>query len=901
MSEAFLKVVNMSISAGWLVLAVLALRLILKKAPKWVNVLLWGIVAIRLICPFSIESALSLIPSTETISPEIMMDWTPEISTGIEPLDQVVNPVISTSFAPQGMASANPLQILIPVAANLWLLGVLILLAYTAISYLTLRYKLRTAVILRDNVFQCETVSSPFVLGILKPRIYLPYAMDGKNLGHVVAHEQAHIRRNDHWWKPLGFLLLTVYWFNPLMWVAYILLCRDIELACDEKVIAELGNDQRADYTQALVACAVNRRMIAACPLAFGEVGVKDRVKSIMNYRKPTFWIIVTALVVCVVVAVCFLTDPVHNTNDASYLNYKNSVSISMWQDVIPAVHYSSEQDQGSIGIGMVEGGAFAEYLDQARWREKLFVPSDLSSPGSIAVNLAENLRITVYDRNFAAVKFNTEVCYYRIAKGDYDKLQEMLMPPDEQRLEKSSEARPELVLGIATVDPNMDGISFGIYDLEGEYTGITEIRLRNLHNGAYTTITDHDVIQLISDFIARVQGTNPMSSKGYYGGCYNIEMYNGTEKVFSIGFGDDESFNYGDYGDGYPTRYDLRGVTREELIRFFSRFDSSNFDWGLYKFSGTLNLGLNAEIIEIDSANRILYVKDIDKQDKVFGDRCAIDCSYAISRFNLCYVNYGDPNDVRTIEFDDFEVGDSIIIGMYDSEKEKAFNGSAMAEQIQLSTQRVISDLAFEFKFAGNTSGGQRMELTEEQPYWCITVVNEGVNGITIDVAGDIYYVDAGTTGNIYSDAAWKPGTYAVSFGSAGGNGMEGYAICRISYAPFPEEEPRARKLSDLNHPLVAYISSDWAPHSNADNIDLPFDKLLVRDDGSCNIDGKESEWRICDEYTSKQSIHIEIDTDTECNISVVYWEDTQLLQIVDENGNLLECYYHRIAYRTS
>ena len=310
MSEAFLKVVNMSISAGWLVLAILALRLILKKAPKWVNVLLWGIVAIRLICPFSIESALSLIPSRETISPEIMMDWTPEISTGIAPLDRVVNPVISTSFAPQGMASANPLQILIPVAANLWLLGVLILLAYTAISYLSLRSKLRTAVILRDNIFQCETVSSPFVLGILKPRIYLPYNMDGQNLLHVVAHEQAHIRRKDHWWKPLGFLLLTVYWFNPLMWVAYILLCRDIELACDEKVIAELGNEQRADYTQALVSCAVNRRMIAACPLAFGEVGVKDRIKSIMNYRKPTFWIIVTALVVCVVVAVCFLTDP---------------------------------------------------------------------------------------------------------------------------------------------------------------------------------------------------------------------------------------------------------------------------------------------------------------------------------------------------------------------------------------------------------------------------------------------------------------------------------------------------------------------------------------------------------------------------------------------------------------
>lgn len=317
MSEAFLKVVNMSISASWLVLAVLAFRLILKKAPKWVSVLLWGIVALRLICPFTIESALSLIPSTETISPEIMMDWTPEISTGIEPLDQVVNPVISMSFAPEPYASANPLQILIPVAANFWALGVLVMLLYTAVSYISLRLKLRTAVIFRDNIFQCETVRSPFVLGILKPRIYLPYTVDGINLYHVVAHEKAHIRRKDHWWKPLGFLLLTAYWFNPLMWVAYILLCRDIELACDEKVIAELGNDQRADYTQALVACSVNRRRLAACPLAFGEVGVKERVESIMNYRKPAFWVILLALVSCVAVAACFLTDPVDPAEEA--------------------------------------------------------------------------------------------------------------------------------------------------------------------------------------------------------------------------------------------------------------------------------------------------------------------------------------------------------------------------------------------------------------------------------------------------------------------------------------------------------------------------------------------------------------------------------------------------------
>ena len=310
MSEAFLKIVNMSISASWLVLAVLALRLVLKKAPKWVNVLLWGIVAVRLICPVSIESILSLIPSAETVSPDIMMDWTPEVSTGIPAVDTVVNPVITETFAPEPIASANPLQILIPVSANLWLLGILVMLGYTAVSYFLLRRKVATAVRLRDNIYQSENVASPFVLGIVRPKIYLPFRIDGGNLSHVIAHEEAHIRRKDHWWKPFGFVLLALHWFNPLMWIGYILLSRDIELACDEKVIKEMNNETKADYMEALVACSVNRRSIAACPLAFGEVGVKERVKTMMNYKKPAFWIVIAAVALCIVVAVCFLTDP---------------------------------------------------------------------------------------------------------------------------------------------------------------------------------------------------------------------------------------------------------------------------------------------------------------------------------------------------------------------------------------------------------------------------------------------------------------------------------------------------------------------------------------------------------------------------------------------------------------
>ena len=310
MNELFLKIINMSISASWLVLAVLILRFVLKKAPKWINVLLWGIVAIRLICPFSFESTLSLIPSAETIPLNIGMDSTPTINSGISAINNAVNPIISQSNTPMAGSSVNLLQITIGIYEYIWIFGMIALALYTAISYWRLRRKVDTAVRYKDNIFQSENVSFPFVLGIIKPRIYLPFKMNGQYLEYVVAHEQAHICRKDHWWKPLGFLLLMIHWFNPLMWLAYVLLCRDIELACDEKVIKELGNEQRGDYTQALVACSVNRRMIAACPLAFGEVSVKERVKSVMNYKKPAFWVIIISVIVCVGVAVCFLTNP---------------------------------------------------------------------------------------------------------------------------------------------------------------------------------------------------------------------------------------------------------------------------------------------------------------------------------------------------------------------------------------------------------------------------------------------------------------------------------------------------------------------------------------------------------------------------------------------------------------
>lgn len=329
MSELFLKIVNMSISASWIVLVILLLRLLLKKVPKWVTVLLWGIVAVRLICPFSIESALSLLPSPQTISTKATVNQ-PAIDSGVPIIDYVTNPIIGETAVSLGTEKDVSLfQFIMPYLAWLWLLGITALLIYTVFSCVRVKKKIGTAVLLRDNIFQSESVVSPFVLGIIKPKIYLPFNMNEQVMNLVTAHENAHIRRKDHWWKPFGFLVLTLHWFNPLMWLGYVLLCRDIELACDEKVIKEFNSEQKADYSQALLTCSVNRRMIAACPIAFGEVGVKARVKSVLNYKKPAFWIVVAAIVASVAVAVCFLTNPKSDSSeyDMSCVSQQSSTS----------------------------------------------------------------------------------------------------------------------------------------------------------------------------------------------------------------------------------------------------------------------------------------------------------------------------------------------------------------------------------------------------------------------------------------------------------------------------------------------------------------------------------------------------------------------------------------------
>lgn len=380
MEALFLKLVNMSITASWLVLAIIAVRLIFKKTPKWILCLLWGLVAFRLICPFSIESSLSLIPNPEPLSQETAYTSETVKQAHGEILDSEGNVIVERNPGANGDILDSEGNVIVEVKdghrtypegeqshdwmyflSRIWLVGFAVMLAYTAVSFYLLKRKVATAIPLKRDIKQSEYVDSPFVLGIIRPVIYLPFGMEEADMSYVIAHEKAHIRRRDHWWKPLGFLLLSIYWFNLLLWLAYILLCRDIEAACDEKVIRDMDKNDRRAYSSALLNCSVHRRRIAACPLAFGEVGVKARVKGVMNYKKPTFWVILIALIVCIIVAVCFLTNPKDTlpvTVDVDYVG-RNRVDLKFILD-----------DNFAEGEIQISDDYILEVQEQGKWRE---------------------------------------------------------------------------------------------------------------------------------------------------------------------------------------------------------------------------------------------------------------------------------------------------------------------------------------------------------------------------------------------------------------------------------------------------------------------------------------------------------------------------------------------------
>lgn len=318
----------MSITASWLILAVILLRALFKNGPKYLRCLMWAMVGIRLLCPFSFESVLSLIPSAETVPQEILYSVEPEIHSGISSFNNVVNPVITQVFTPDPTNSINPLQTITSVASIIWILGMAAMLIYAFVGYRRIHIKVREAIELKDNIWICDCISTPFILGVFRPRIFLPSTINESDIEYIIAHEKAHLKRRDHWWKPLGFVLLSLYWFNPLVWLAYILLCRDIEFACDEKVLKEKGLEIKKPYSNALINCSLPCRIATAYPLAFSEDGVKGRVKAVLNYKKPRLWVVIAAIVCCAAVSACLLTNPPRETTEPSLDPYPEAEHI---------------------------------------------------------------------------------------------------------------------------------------------------------------------------------------------------------------------------------------------------------------------------------------------------------------------------------------------------------------------------------------------------------------------------------------------------------------------------------------------------------------------------------------------------------------------------------------------
>lgn len=406
MDDVFLKLVNLSISASWLILAVLVLRVVLKKAPKWVMPLLWGVVALRLVCLFSIESALSLIPSAETIPSEIVTETREPVLYEQATLDIVTNPTLpSAAEVPVGV-SRQQAQVDFNIYSVLWLAGMAALLVHALVSAGKLKRKLATAILLRDNIYESEFVDSPFVFGVVKPNIYLPMHMDEGTAAYVIAHERAHLARRDHWWKVLGYLVLALHWFNPLVWVAYILFCRDIELACDEKVVRGLDGAARADYSQALLSCAAPKRAVAACPLAFGEGNIKTRVKSALHYKKPAFWVAAAAVLAVVIMAVCFLTNPRSERGSLVWAQKLNAADVASIELYVPAEGKARQYKK----LGTEEMAQAVELINSSRG-------TYIEKPETVYGGLPVWFLLTMDDGTVHAV--GSVVGHYLIIDGD--------------------------------------------------------------------------------------------------------------------------------------------------------------------------------------------------------------------------------------------------------------------------------------------------------------------------------------------------------------------------------------------------------------------------------------------------------------------------------------------------
>ena len=790
------ELLRINLVTSIVILIILGARLILKRAPKVFSYALWAIVLIRLLIPVSIQSPISVVPNTPAASGAVINSALPEIE--FETLrDREQNYYESQNTSPEDVQvyvsrTMEPMVYL----SLAWLVGVAVMVLYSGISYLKIRRMVRIAVPLRENIWIADDIKSPFVIGFIKPKIYLPNNLGEQEQEYIILHEQYHIRRLDHVIKALAFLALTIHWFNPLVWIAFVLACKDMEMSCDEAVIRKLGENVRADYSASLLTLATGHRIIAGTPLAFGEGDTKGRIKNLAKWKKPAIWVLVLTLIICLILGVCLLTDRVSRQNKhvGTTFYYGNVTEqgeglievlcndgtnrvfyYEAGNDDIPAdltgkqveirarlqevtgnlfttrvsqvpdtcfdtlekaiqnailAHHSHRQDQeildcasfftyssegrspaGSNKVDLVteygivyhqgyrlEGDKLVEdggcnvptvltfRVDDdgqyilAKYREPRdgsYYPEDIKAkyPAFVWPDTQKNLfeqKIAVFNQAMEGFNVGPEViidhlitdicdrerwapgfadlmtmcetqreilgyystdtleyCFIQFQKGNQNDLRGQVMAYVCSDILESMGQKPvegwswqrsgqDWFEAFTQDTPNWQqfllqgysqNISFASVELDGDNATITQIDLHNGHNGEHTYITDPDDIKAIINFMSLVSGKNPTSSKGYYGWTYSLKFMSGDTEILSMGFGDDETINYGSYSDGYPCRYELDGMILMDAVSFLCQFDQSDHEWGSRYVYPSVNWGIQLNAENVTSSGLTLVV----------------------------------------------------------------------------------------------------------------------------------------------------------------------------------------------------------------------------------------------------------------------------------------------------
>ena len=591
MGDIFLKLLNMSITAGWLILAVLCIRLLFRKIPKWVNCLLWGVVAIRLICPFSIESPFSILPSTEPIKSSTVVEgeiqnFIPSIDSRLTIVKNTINPMLTETFAYNESDSVAPLQVVTFAAGLVWCCGMVLLIICAMGSVVKLHKLVNEAVCVRENIYICDAVKSPFILGIFRPRIYFSSALREREMDYILAHESAHLKRKDHWWKALGYLLLCIHWFNPLCWVAYSLLCKDIELACDEKAAKNMTFHEKKEYAKVLLSCAGQRSLVMVCPLAFGEVGVKERVKSVLNYKKPTVWIMMATAAVFVILAVCFLTNPtkgdveLQNPIDENKDVYESVNSPSTEQmpseemqeenDTIQNIMLYEQPESDKVCI-KVQPAMIAEYAYY------YYIPTDKDQEWLSAQVEALDLEGQPFDKRWEGHKEKGWQIIYndmeiRVFEGGYL----YYTYDDEKGLKECFIEAPKLCDDIQTMLTEEIGYqNYDVSDIKDIVSAKLDVKSMFTGGKLYSqTITDDKTLQKFEAWFRNAEYMYGGTECGTQCACLELILANGDVVKLSMATDSCPNFHIG------GVAYDYRPVTDWNNSEFYKCFNEIPWEY---------------------------------------------------------------------------------------------------------------------------------------------------------------------------------------------------------------------------------------------------------------------------------------------------------------------------------